>query len=69
MAAYSLELAASSMTMSFGAKPKLAFRFFLQSVADGHQRAPGVGEMVQAAKVTDAISRSCETGNWETVGG
>jgi fatty acid desaturase len=33
MASYSPELAASSMTMSFGAKPKLAFRFFLQWVA------------------------------------
>jgi predicted dehydrogenase len=39
---------------------------FLQSVADGCQRAPGVVEMVDTAKVTDAITRSCETGLWET---
>jgi predicted dehydrogenase len=43
-----------------------AFRF-LQSVADGKQREPGVREMAAAARVIDAIARSCETGVWEKV--
>jgi hypothetical protein len=39
---------------------------FLQSVADGQQRPPGAAEMVDAARVADAVIRSCETGLWET---
>ena len=41
-----------------------AYRF-LQSVADGEQREPGVREMAAAARVIDAIARSCESGAWE----
>jgi predicted dehydrogenase len=41
---------------------------FLQSIADGRQRPPGVAEMVETAKVSDAVIRSCETGMWEPVG-
>jgi predicted dehydrogenase len=44
-----------------------AYRF-LQSVADGTQREPGVREILAAAKVIDAIARSCESGAWEAVG-
>jgi predicted dehydrogenase len=43
-----------------------AYRF-LQSVADGEERAPGVREMAAAARVIDAIARSCESGAWEEV--
>jgi predicted dehydrogenase len=42
---------------------------FLQSVADGRQREPGVREMNAAARVIDAIVRSCASGSWETVAG
>lgn len=40
---------------------------FLQSVADGRQREPGVREMNDAASVIDAIVRSCASGAWEEV--
>jgi predicted dehydrogenase len=43
-----------------------AYRF-LQSVADGQQREPGVREMAATARVIDAIARSCESGAWEAV--
>jgi predicted dehydrogenase len=43
-----------------------AYRF-LQSVADGVQREPGVREMAAAARVIDAIARSCESRAWEDV--
>ena len=35
---------------------------FLQSVADGEQRAPGLAEMLDAATVLDAVVRSSRTG-------
>ncbi len=40
---------------------------FLQSVADGVQREPGVREVDAAARAIDAIVRSCSSGAWETV--
>ncbi len=40
---------------------------FLQSIADGRQREPGVREIVAAAKVLAAMERSFETGRWEEV--
>ena len=40
---------------------------FLQSVADGVQREPGVREIASAARVLDAMVRSAESGRWETV--
>jgi len=40
---------------------------FLQSVADGRQREPGVHEIHAAARALDAIVRSCESGAWEPV--
>ncbi len=39
---------------------------FLQSIADGEQREPGVSEMVTVARVLEAIERSHESGQWET---
>ena len=41
---------------------------FLQSVADGEQREPGVGEALAAAKVIAAMERSSSSGAWEPVG-
>jgi predicted dehydrogenase len=43
-----------------------AYRF-LQSVADGVQREPGVREMAATARVLDAVGRSFESGRWEEV--
>src|SRR5918994_995784 len=43
-----------------------AYRF-LQSVADGVQREPGVREIAATARVLDAIARSFESGRWEEV--
>ena len=41
---------------------------FLQSVADGEQREPGVREALAAAKVIAAMERSASSGAWEPVG-
>jgi predicted dehydrogenase len=41
---------------------------FLESIVDGVQRAPGVQEMAAAARVLDAIARSCDSLAWEDVG-
>lgn len=38
---------------------------FMASVADGGQREPGVQEALGAARVVDAIVRSCDSGEWE----
>jgi predicted dehydrogenase len=43
-----------------------AYRF-LQSIADGRQREPGVREIAAAARVLDAIARSFESEAWEDV--
>ena len=40
---------------------------FLQSVADGRQREPGVRAIASTARVLAAMARSFETGAWETV--
>jgi len=42
-------------------------QLFLQSVADGIQREPGVREMLAAARVIDAVIRSCGSGLWVQV--
>jgi predicted dehydrogenase len=43
-----------------------AYRF-LQSIADGKQREPGVREILAAARVLDAMERSFASGVWEDV--
>ncbi|HEV8685870.1 MAG TPA: Gfo/Idh/MocA family oxidoreductase [Gaiellaceae bacterium] len=43
-----------------------AYRF-LQSIADGQQREPGVREIAATARVLDAIARSFQSGAWEDV--
>src|SRR3954451_21918253 len=40
---------------------------FLQSVADGRERTPGVAEMLATAEVLDAMQRSIASGAWEDV--
>jgi predicted dehydrogenase len=42
-------------------------RLFLQSVADGVQREPGVHEIADAARVLDAMVRADGSGRWEAV--
>lgn len=44
----------------------LEARNFLASVRDGEQGAPGLDEMVAAARVLDSIERSAESGAWES---
>ena len=41
---------------------------FLQSIADGEQREPGIREALAAAKVIAAMERSAASGAWEQVG-
>jgi predicted dehydrogenase len=40
---------------------------FLESIADGVQRKPGVAEMLSVARVLDAVARSGETGAWTEI--
>jgi len=40
---------------------------FLESIADGVQREPGVREIEAAARVIDAMVRSADSGRWEDV--
>ncbi len=40
---------------------------FLQSIADGRQREPGVREMLATVQVLDAIRRSFESRAWADV--
>ena len=54
------------LPMSYDDLKVIEASIFLQSVADGLQRAPGVAEMLDTARVCDAVTRSCETGVWET---
>jgi predicted dehydrogenase len=44
----------------------LEARNFLAAVRDGEQREPGVEEMLECARVLDAIERSAASGGWET---
>jgi len=54
------------LPMSYDDLKVIEASIFLQSVADGRQRPPGVAEMLEAARVAEAITRSSETGAWET---
>jgi predicted dehydrogenase len=40
---------------------------FLSSIAEDRQREPGMSQIVSAMRVVDAMDRSCESGDWETV--
>lgn len=39
---------------------------FLSSIADGRQHGPGIQEVVSAMQVVGAMSRSCDSGGWES---
>ena len=56
-----------ALPMSFDDLKVIEAHLFLESVLDGQQRAPGVREMLQTAKVIDAMARSVESGRWEDV--
>jgi predicted dehydrogenase len=43
----------------------LEARNFLAALRDGEQREPGLDQMVECARVLDAIERSAATGGWE----
>ena len=40
---------------------------FLSSIADGHQRAASIHDIVSTMRVVDAMDRSCDTGRWERI--
>jgi predicted dehydrogenase len=41
---------------------------FLSSIADGHGRAASIHDIVSTMRVVDAMDRSCDSGQWESVG-
>ena len=58
---------AAAMPLSFDDLKVIEAHLFLESVLDGRQREPGVREMLEAAKVIDAMIRSSDSGRWEVV--
>jgi predicted dehydrogenase len=57
----------TGMQMGFDDLKVIEAQLFLQSVADGQTRPPGAAEIGSAARVLDAIDRSCRSGAWEDV--
>ena len=51
----------TGIQMGFDDLKVIEARIFLQSVADGQTRPPGVAEIASAARVLDAIDRSCRS--------
>ncbi len=60
-------LPGAGIPMGYADLKVLEAYLFLQSVADGVQREPGVREICSAARVLAAMERSFETGRWEDV--
>jgi hypothetical protein len=56
------------LAMGYGDLKVIEAFLFLESIADGVQRSPGVKEMAAAARVLEAIARSAESEAWEDVG-
>jgi predicted dehydrogenase len=56
------------LPMGFDDLKVIEAALFLQSVADGEPREPGVREALAAAKVIAAMDRSAVSGAWEPVG-
>ena len=56
-----------AVPMSYDDLKVIEAHLFLESVLDGRQRSPGIAEMLQTAKVLDAMSRSAASGRWEDV--
>jgi hypothetical protein len=52
-----------AIPMSYDDLKVIEAHLFLESVLDGRQREPGVQEMLEAAKVIDAMGRSSESGS------
>jgi predicted dehydrogenase len=55
------------LPMSFDDLKVAEAALFLQSVADGEQRVPGIREALAAARVIAAMERSAASGAWEAV--
>jgi predicted dehydrogenase len=58
----------AGLPMSYSDLKVIEAFLFLESIADGVQRTPGVEEMLATARVLDAVARSCESKRWEEVG-
>jgi len=56
-----------ALPMSYDDLKVMEAHLLLRSVLDGQQREPGVREILRAAQVIDAMSRSVESGRWEDV--
>jgi predicted dehydrogenase len=56
-----------ALAMGYSDLKVIEAHLFLDSIADGRQREPGVHEMLAAAEVIDAMARSCRSGAWESV--
>jgi predicted dehydrogenase len=56
------------LPMSYDDLKVVEAAMFLQSVVDGEQREPGVGEALAAARVVAALERSAASRAWEPVG-
>ncbi len=56
-----------AVPMSYDDLKVIEAHLFLESVLDGRQRSPGVEDMLQTAKVLDAMVRSVASGRWENV--
>ncbi|MDQ3669392.1 MAG: Gfo/Idh/MocA family oxidoreductase [Actinomycetota bacterium] len=57
----------AAIAMGYDDLKVIEARLFLQSIADGRQREPGVREIASTARVIAAAARSFETGAWESV--
>jgi predicted dehydrogenase len=56
------------LPMSYDDLKVVEAALFLQSVADGEQREPGVAAALETARVIAALERSAASGAWEPVG-
>jgi predicted dehydrogenase len=57
----------AAVAMGYDDLKVIEARGFLESVLDGHQRAPGTADALAVAEVLAAMERSCESGAWEDV--
>jgi predicted dehydrogenase len=56
-----------AISMGYGDLKVIEAHLFLESVVDGTQREPGVREMLEVARVIEAMAQSAETGEWTAV--
>ncbi len=57
----------SAIAMGYDDLKVIEAHLFLESVLDGVQREPGVREMLEVARVIEAMAESAETGAWTAV--